>query len=157
MLLPDITDLLYDEEVGGNQPFTIKRTTITYRKGRYSQSNTVTIQARGSVQPLGVNPLNQQPEGDRDDAVYIVRTRTAMQMGSSNEDGTTTLPDEIEYLGDRYKILSVKEWHAWGMYVANMTRIEPATAQVSVTPQTPVEPEQPDDDEEVADDDDTSD
>lgn len=129
MLLPDITDLLYDYDVGGNQPFVIKRTTISYRKGRYNASHTKTIKAAGSIQPSGVNPLNQTPDGDRDDAVYIVRTRTAMQMGSTNEDGTTVLSDEIIYLGDRYKILSVKEWHAWGMYVAFMTRIEPSKAQ----------------------------
>ena len=129
MQLPDITTLLYDPEVGGNQPFTIKRTTISYRKGRYQESVPEYIEAAGSVQPSGVNPLSQQPEADRDDAVYIVRTRTAMQMGSQNKDGTTVLADEIIYQGERYKILSVKEWQAWGMYVAFMTRIEPSEAQ----------------------------
>lgn len=129
MQLPDITTLLYDPEVGGGQPFTIKRTTISYKKGRYKKSSVETISAAGSVQPSGVNPLSQQPEADRDDAVYIVRTCTALQMGSQNKDGTTVLSDEIIYNGDRYKILSVKEWQAWGMYVAFMTRIEPSEAQ----------------------------
>ena len=129
MLLPDITDLLYDQEVGGNQPFTIKRTTITYRKGRYAEATPEYIPASGSVQPSGINALEQLPEGDRDKAVYIVRTRTAMQMGSVNDDGSTVLPDEIIYMNDKYKILMVKEWQAWGMYVAFMTRIEPSKAQ----------------------------
>ena len=128
MLLPDITDLLYDPEVGGNQPFDIKRTTTVNRKGRYSSSSTVTIHASGSVQPAGTNVLEQLPEGDRDKAVYIVRTRTAMQMGSPTDDGAV-LSDEIIYRGDRYKILVVKEWQAWGMYVAYVTRIEPSQAQ----------------------------
>ena len=129
MLLPDITTLLYDPDVGGGQPFTIKRTTISYRKGRYEESAPEYIQAAGSVQPSGVNPLSQQPEADRDDAVYIVRTRTALQMGSQNADGTTVLSDEIIYNGEHYKILSVKEWQARGMYVTFMTRIEPSKAQ----------------------------
>ena len=129
--LPDITDLLYDYEVGGNQPFVIKRTTVTNRKGRYSTSNTVSIPASGSVQPAGDNVLAQLPEGDRDDAVYIVRTRTAIQMGSTTDTGSV-LSDEIIYNGDRYKILRVKEWQAWGMYVAYVTRVEPVEAQKEV-------------------------
>ena len=131
MQLPDITDLLYDPEVGGNQSFDIKRTTVINRKGRYNSSNTVTIPAHGSVQPAGENVLAQLPEGDRDDAVYIVRTRTAMQMGSSTDTGSV-LSDELIYNGDRYKILRVKEWQAWGMYVALVTRVEPTKAQEEV-------------------------
>ena len=128
MQLPDITDLLYDPDVGGNQPFIIKRTTVTRRKGRYADSQTQSIKASGSVQPAGTNALEQLPEGDRDKGVYIVRTRTAMYMGSETDEAST-LADEIIYNGDRYKILMVKEWQAWGMYVAYMTRIQPAEAQ----------------------------
>ena len=127
-LLPDITDLLYDPDVGGGQPFIIKRTTVINRKGRFYSSSEETIEASGSVQPSGVNPLNQQPEGDRDDAVYIVRTRTPLQMGSETETGAI-LSDEIIYHGERYKVLSVKEWQHWGMFVANITRIKPSAAQ----------------------------
>ena len=128
MLLPDITDLLYDEEIGGNQPFEIERVTMTRRKGRYSASEKEIIKARGSVQPAGENALEQLPEGDRDKAVIIVRTRTAMQMGSETDDGSV-LPDVILYRGQRYKILSVKEWQPWGMYVAYCTRGELSTAE----------------------------
>lgn len=128
MLQPDITELLYDESVGGNQPFDIERVTVTRRKGRYGDPVNEVIHARGSVQPMGENRLEQIPEGDRDGAVIIVRTCTPMQMGAQTDSGAV-LSDVILYRGERYKILSVKEWQPWGMYVAYCTRGELSEAE----------------------------
>ena len=128
-LLPDITGLLDDPDVGGGQAFTIIRTTVQRSKGRASTPTVRRIPATGSVQPVGENTLNQLPEGDREDAVYIIRSLTPFQNGSSS--GTEdVLPDEVEYCGERYKLLKTKEWRAWGMNVAILTRSLPASASV---------------------------
>ena len=129
-LLPDITGLLDDPDVGGGQAFVIIRTTVQRRKGRASTPTVERIPATGSVQPVSENQLEQLPEGDRDQADYIIRSTTPFQDGSSS--GTeTVLPDEIEYDGERYKLLKTKEWHKWGMHVAIVTRSAPPPASVT--------------------------
>lgn len=126
-LLPDATGLLDDPEIGGGQTFTIIRTTVRREKGRAAESSTERIEATGSVQPAGDNMLEQLPEGDREKADYIIRTKTPLQNGSSSG-AATVLPDEIEYAGERYKTLKTREWQAWGMYVAVITRSVPSAA-----------------------------
>lgn len=129
-LLPDITGLLDDPDVGGGQAFTIIRTTVQRSKGRASTSVIRRIRATGSVQPVGENVLDQLPEGDRDEAEFIIRSTTPFQNGSSS--GTEdVLPDEVEYCGERYKLLKTKEWQRWGMHVAIVKRSDPAAASVS--------------------------
>lgn len=129
-LLPDITGLLDDTDVGGGQDFVIIRTTVQRRKGRAAEPTVKRIPATGSVQPVSENQLNQLPEGDREKAEYIIRSITPFQNGSSS--GTeTVLPDEVEYNGDRYKLLKTKEWGRWGMYVAIVTRSAPSSASVN--------------------------
>lgn len=126
-LLPDITSLLDDPDVGGGQPFIILRTTIRRRKGRPVDPETEEIPATGSVQPVGDDQLEQLPEGDRDKADYIIRSRKPFQNGSSS-DTETVLPDEILYNGERYKLLKTRNWDRWGMCVAIVTRSSPPKA-----------------------------
>ncbi len=126
-LLPDITGLLDDPDIGGGQAFVIIRTTVQRRKGRASAPTVERIPATGSVQPVNENQLEQLPEGDRDKADCIIRSTTPFQNGSSSET-VTVLPDEVEYLGERYKLLKTKEWRQWGMHVAIVTRSAPPSA-----------------------------
>ena len=130
-LLPNITGLLDDADVGGGQQFTIIRTRVPRRNGRARPelATQERILATGSVQPSGVNMLEQLPEGDKDNAEYIVRTTTPIQNGSSS-DLEEILQDEVEYLGQRYKLLKTKEWQQWGMYVGFFLRSPPSAATV---------------------------
>ena len=107
-LLPDITGLLDDPDVGGGQSFTILRTTFVRVKGRASAYEQSAIPATGSVQPADRNQLEQLPEGDRDRAVLVIRSKTPILMGDSD-----TLTDEILYHGERYKVLRTAEWQRW--------------------------------------------
>ena len=133
-LLPDITMLLDDPDIGGNQPFTIIRTSVPRKRGRADVENRTIekIPATGSVQPVGENVLEQLPEGDRERADYIIRTKTPLQNGSSSG-SVDLLPDEIEYLDERYKLIKTKEWHQWGMFVAIVTRSKPPAASENVS------------------------
>lgn len=136
MLLPDITDLLDDPEVGGGQAFVILRRTSVRRKGREGTKTEEKIPATGSVQPAGESVLEQLPEADRDNDVRIFRTTTPIQMGHSTGEGAT-FADEIEYNGEYFKVLRDKKWAAWGMYVAFATKIDRKAA--AETPGTAVE------------------
>lgn len=123
MLSPDIREILYDPDVGGGQAFIVERKTKKRSKGRLSDEAEVEIiNAIGSVQPAGVDVLQQLQEADRRNTVIVVRTETPMQMGSTGDDGDV-LADEILYRGGRYKILQLKDWTAWGMSVAYATRV----------------------------------
>lgn len=128
-LLPDITGLLDDSDVGGGQQFTIIRTTVPRKNGRADVAHATQerIPATGSVQPSGVDALEQLPEGDRENAEFIVRTTTPIQNGSSSG-SAEILQDEVEYLGVRYKLLKTKEWQQWGMYVGFFLRSPPSAA-----------------------------
>lgn len=122
MLLPNITHLLNDPDVGGGQPFVIVRREAIRRKGREGTKTETRISATGSVQPAGENALEQLPEADRDKEVHIFRTTEPIQMGESTDAGDT-FADEIEYNGDLFKVLRDKNWSPWGMYVAFATKI----------------------------------
>lgn len=139
MLQPDLRELLYDEDIGGGRVFTIIRRSKVRSKGRLTDGQTETITAVGSVQPLGADSLQQLPESDRTGQVIIARTEIAMQIGSTSDTGDL-LADEIEYNGDRFKILQLKNWGEWGVYAAIATRIGEAT---KVTPPDPVDPDDP--------------
>lgn len=121
-LRPDVTELLNDPDIGGGQSFDIIRRTLVREKGRLGAEQTVTIKATGSIQPAGVDVLQQLPEGDRSGEVIVVRTTTAIQIGNT---GATSdlLADEIRHNGSRYKVLQLKGWGKWGMYCAYATRI----------------------------------
>ena len=147
MLQPDLRELLYDKDVGGGRSFTIIRRSKIRSKGRLSDGETETINAVGSVQPLGADALQQLPESDRTGQVIIARTETAMQIGSTSDTGDL-LADEIEYNGDRFKILQLKNWGEWGIYAAIATRIGKADV---VPPPVPEDPEETEDTEEPSD------
>ena len=145
MLQPDLRELLYDKDVGGGRSFTIIRRSKVRSKGRLTDGETETISAVGSVQPLGPDALQQLPESDRTGQVIIARTETAMQIGSTNDTGDL-LADEIEYNGDRFKILQLKNWGEWGVYAAIATRIgKVATVVPPPDPEGPEDPEEPGD------------
>jgi len=121
-LRPDVTELLNDPDIGGGQSFDIIRRTLVREKGRLGAEQTVTIKATGTLQPAGFEALQQLPEADRSENVMIIRTTTPLQIGKSG-DASDTLSDEIEYSGEKYKILQLKDWGKWGMYVAYVTRV----------------------------------
>ena len=94
---------------------------------------------------LGPDALQQLPESDRTGQVIIARTETAMQIGSTNDTGDL-LADEIEYNGDRFKILQLKNWGRVGEYAAIATRIgKVATVVPPPDPEGPEDPEEPGD------------
>lgn len=123
MLRPDIRSLMNDPDIGGGQSFVIVRSYHRRLKGRLDDSPTVTrISATGSIQPAGVEVLQQLPEADRSGKVIIIRSETQMQMGSTDSEGDLQ-PDEIEHNGERYKVLQAKDWTKWGMSVAYATKV----------------------------------
>lgn len=123
MLRPDIRSLMNDPDIGGGQSFVIVRSYYQRSKGRLDTTPVVVrIDAVGSVQPAGVDALQQLPEADRSGKVIIIRSETKMQMGSTDANGDLQ-PDNIEYGGELYKVLQSKDWEKWGMSVAYATRI----------------------------------
>ncbi len=124
VLKPDVRELLMDEDIGGGEEFVIIRRVKERVKGRTvePQGASPRITAYGTLQPAGLDALQQLPEADRSGEVLVVRTTTRLQMGKTGDD-YEMLSDEIEYNGGRYKILQLADWNRWGMYRAYVTKV----------------------------------
>jgi hypothetical protein len=119
--MPNVADLLDDPEVGGGQPFVIVRRVAERVKGRSQNPTVEFIDATGTVQPADADTLVQLPEGDRSGEVLKIRTTKRVQTGK-DLGSSDLLSDEIQYDGGQYKVLSVKNWGAHGMYVVICNR-----------------------------------
>lgn len=122
-LMPDITEMLFDEDIGGNAPFQIVRKTATRQKGRDGVPTVEIINASGTIRPSGVGRLSHMEVADMKDKTLVLRTTTPLQDGMSTSTGDV-MPDEIIYNGEHFKILQTGDWSPWGMYVAYIQKIE---------------------------------
>lgn len=119
MIMPDVTELFCDPDVGGGQSFQVERTTKVRVLGGGASSASI-FSAIGSIQPAQPDELQQIPEEDRKNAVMAFRSSFAFQMGS-DDDVTNILPDVIIYNGQRYRVLKLDNWSAYGWQCAFAT------------------------------------
>lgn len=120
--MPDISELLYDPDVGGGQEFKVERTIQTRDKGRLVSQPTVVTDAIGNVQPAQPDELEQFPEEDQKNSVMAFRSTFQFQLGS--DDGITSVsPDVISYQDKKYRLLKIDDWSVYGWQCAFATLI----------------------------------
>lgn len=121
MLMPDITEILDDPEVGGGQPFQVKRYTNTRKLGSVTKK-AKTYNVTGNIQPQDLSAQTSTSEDTLNESV-VIYARFAFQAGENGGGATFTGADEILYNGKRYRVTRVNNWSEWGFSIAYATRV----------------------------------
>ena len=114
----DITSVLFDPELGCTA-FTVER--ITYTRSRAgTTSRTVTAQALGCIHPGTPEMLELLPEEERNEQFIAIYTDYALSTGTPEADGACSFtgPDRIHWNGQTWRVVRVRDWHAFGYYQA---------------------------------------
>jgi hypothetical protein len=107
-------------QLGG---FTVYRQSGNWVAGRWEPSES-TLQLQGTVTAMNPKDLEQVPEGDRVTGMmcfYSTQPIYTTRAAGDIESGGTS--DEIEWRGERYRIMSVQPWQDFGYYKAFGTRM----------------------------------
>lgn len=121
MLMPDVTEIIDDPEVGGGQPFKVHRVTNTRVKGSVTRSVEV-IDCTGNIQPQSLQTQPSTAEDERTETI-VIYSRFVFSVGSNDGGVTFGGPDEVLYNGKTYRITSVNDWADWGFTIAYATRV----------------------------------
>lgn len=121
MLLPDVTQIIDDPEVGGGQTFQVYRVTNTRVMGGVNRSEQV-ITCTGNVQPQSLTSQSSTIEDIRNETI-VVYSRFTFTVGENDGEVSFVGPDEILYGGKRYRVTTVNNWAEWGFTIAYATRI----------------------------------
>lgn len=111
-LLPDVTMLLGDRDLGA-QTFTILRRTGRWERGSFVVDDSQTLTAVGIIQPASPEDLQLFPEGERRRGTLAIYTQTILHI---TED--PAISDEITWQGESYKVVRVDRWQEYGYCVA---------------------------------------
>ena len=112
MLMPDVTSLLLDPDLGA-QSVTVKRTTGLWQGGRFVPQTTTSFQAVGNLQPATPEQLEFFPEGERREGQMVFYTKTTLYLTEGNE-----VSDVLVWRGEEYKIINLNRWQDWGFNIA---------------------------------------
>ena len=115
-LMPDITALLVDPELGA-QRFSISRRAGRWHEGRFEPESEEIIEATGNIQPANAEALQFFPEGERRRGAITIRTATLLHL----TDGTD-IADSVLWRGERYKLIRVDRWDDYGFCVGYASR-----------------------------------
>jgi len=119
--MPDVTELLSDPEVGGGQPFQVERTAGVRANGKKVPDAPTIHEAIGNIQPAQPKELERLPEEDRVKAIIAIRSTFVFQSGADSGK-TYTDPDVVIIGGNRYRVLKIDDWSAYGFQCAFATR-----------------------------------
>lgn len=123
MMQPDVTEIINDPDIGGGQAFTVQRKTVTRIRGGATEA-TETINAVGNIQPAQDIDLQQMNLEDTSNEVIVIYTTTKLQTGSNHGGSTFTAADEVIFGGERWRVLRVMPWTAWGFVIAYATKVK---------------------------------
>ena len=133
MLMPDVTEILNDPEVGGGVSFTVTRNSSVRSRGGYVKTPT-TYEATGNVQPQDMSIQSSTAEDLLTESIVIYST-FAFQAGS-NSGSSIVEADIVSYDGNLWRVTRVDNWAKWGFTRAYATRVMDA----DLTPVTPADP-----------------
>ena len=115
MLMPDVTELLDDPDLGGGEAFTVVRDTRTRSLEASAQGaiSRVRIDATGNIQPAQTEDLQLLPDEDRSEETIVIRSVLSFQLGSDGH-ASYTLPDIVLYDNRAWKVIRIDHWQSWG-------------------------------------------
>lgn len=121
MLMPDVTEILNDPEVGGGQPFQVVRYATTRTLGSVTRTPE-TFDLIGNIQPQDMTSQTSTSEDELNETIVIYAI-FAFQRGENDGGLTYTEADEVLYNGKRYRVTRVNNWSEWGFSIAYATRV----------------------------------
>ena len=132
MLMPDVTALLDDPEIGGAVSFQVMR--VNTRRSFNAETEQLVenpepehFDATGNIQPQTKDVQPSTAEDLLDEGIVVYST-FIFQTGSS-QGNTFTGPDEILYDGARWRVTRVQNWKDWGFNIAYATRVRDAVLE----------------------------
>lgn len=111
-LLPDVSMLTEDRDLGAQQ-FTVKRRTTKWIRGEIKVDSEKTLNPTGIIQPLQGEDLKILPEGERRKGGISIWTRTMLHLTEGRD-----ASDEVTWQGEQYKVCRVDRWEQYGYCVA---------------------------------------
>ncbi len=120
MLLPDVTEILNDPEVGGGVAFQVKRVLNVRTLGSVTTTPKY-FNVTGNIQPESKSVQTSTSEDTLNEGI-VVRAIFDFQTGTNNG-AEFTGPDEIIFAGTRWRVTSVENWSDWGFTVAHATKV----------------------------------
>ena len=112
-LLPDVTMLLQDRDLGA-QTFQVTRRTGSWQGGRLTMPNTGNkLTITGIIQPPTAEQLMFFPEGERREGSIVIYTKAKLFLTEGAD-----VADEVLWRGEKYKVIRVDRWDDYGYNVA---------------------------------------
>ena len=133
MLMPDVTEIINDPEIGGGQPFQVRRVSNTRVLGGVTR-NVETIDLIGNIQPQDMSSQSSTVEDTLNETI-VIYANFGFQTGENTGDSPFTGADEILYDGKVYRVTSVNNWSEWGFSIANATRVRDYIAEPDPEPE----------------------
>ena len=121
MLLPDVTEIINDPDLGGGVSFQVRRIVNTRTVAGVSQA-VQTIDLTGNIQPTDMAARPSTAEDVLSEGI-VVRALFAFSTGINDGGVTFTGPDEILYLNKTYRVTQVDDWAQWGFTTAYAERV----------------------------------
>ena len=123
MLLPDVTTILSDPEVGGGQSFQVKRTSCTRSLGKITKTVSV-VDVIGNVQPQDKSSQTSTSEDNLNESIVVYAPfNFCIGEDDGNAYATFNGADEIVYNSKLYRVTRVSDWYEWGFSIAYATRV----------------------------------
>lgn len=111
-LMPDVTDLLHDPDLGAKE-FIVLRRTGEWDGGRFRVKTSETIEGTGIMVPPSAEQLATFPEGERRKGIVAIYTKTILHL-TEGED----IADDVTWMGEQYKVIRVDRWDEYGYCIA---------------------------------------
>jgi hypothetical protein len=102
----DVSDLLYDTDFADS--WTLHRSSGSFVGGRWVCAPEINIAMTFPTQPLAPKELNMVPEGDRQKGTRAFWSPNELYVTAEGR-----ISDEIEWRGNRYKLINVLPWNTW--------------------------------------------
>jgi len=120
MLMPDVTEILIDPELGGGVSFDVIRRRNVRTGGSVTQTEE-RLSGVGNIQPENKSTQSSTVESPLYESIVVYST-FIFQTGS-NSYSEFIEPDEIIHNGITYRITSVNNWQEWGFTIAHAERV----------------------------------
>ncbi len=121
MLMPDVTEILYDPEVGGGVAFQVRRVANQRTRSGVEQSEEI-IDVCGNIQPESKSVQTSTSEDVSNEGI-VIRAAFEFKLGQNNGEPTFVSEDEILWDSKRWRVTSVENWSKWGFSIAHATRV----------------------------------
>ena len=111
--MQQVTAAITDEELGG-APFTVIRSFYRPSGGGKVLTHEERYETYGTIHPAKLEDLQLLPEEYRHETVIHIHSPVALSMGAHMDSGEFSAPDRILCHRREYRVISVRDWSAFG-------------------------------------------